>query len=110
VSLTDDILSADQAQSLKVHVPEWKCDVWIRTLPLGDLQAWELECLRSKGDGVDDYRTRYLSRCLVDADGKQLFSNDQLKKVSGKVGARLFKIAQKHNDLDDKEIEDIGKN
>lgn len=110
MSLTDDILSADQAQSLKVHVPEWKCDVWIRTLPLGDLQAWELECLRSKGDGVDDYRTRYLSRCLVDADGKQLFSNDQLKKVSGKVGARLFKIAQKHNDLDDKEIEDIGKN
>ena len=110
MGLTDDILSADQAQSLKVHVPEWKCDVWIRTLALGDLQAWELECLRSKGEGVDDYRTRYLSRCLVDADGKQLFSNDQLKKVSGKVGARLFKIAQKHNDLDDKEIEDIGKN
>jgi hypothetical protein len=110
VGLTEDILSADQTQSLKVHVPEWKCDVWIRTLPLGDLQAWELECLRSKGEGVDDYRTRYLSRCLVDADGKPLFSSDQLKQVSGKVGARLFKIAQKHNDLDDKEIEDIGKN
>lgn len=110
MGLTEDILSADQTQSLKVHVPEWKCDVWIRTLPLGDLQAWELECLRSKGEGVDDYRTRYLSRCLVDADGKPLFSSDQLKQVSGKVGARLFKIAQKHNDLDDKEIEDIGKN
>jgi hypothetical protein len=30
--------------------------------------------------------------------------------VSGVVGARLFKVAQKHNDLDPKEIEDIGKN
>jgi hypothetical protein len=108
--LADDILAADQTQSVKVHVPEWRCDVWIRTLPLGDLQAWELECLRSKGEGVDEYRTRYLSKCLVDADGKPLFSNEQLKKLSGKVGARLFKIAQRHNDLDDKEIEELGKN
>jgi hypothetical protein len=110
MSLADDILSADQSQSLKVNVPEWKCDVWIRTLPLGDLQAWEIECLRSKGEGVDEYRTRYLSKCLVDADGKVLFTNEQLKKLSGKVGARLFKIAQRHNDLDEKEIEEIGKN
>jgi hypothetical protein len=30
--------------------------------------------------------------------------------VSGTVGARLFKIAMSHNDLDEKEIEEIGKN
>ena len=110
MSLADDILAADQSQSLKVHVPEWKCDVYIRSLPLGELQAWELACLRSKGDGVDDYRTRYLSKCLVDAEGRELFSSDQLKKISGTIGARLFKVAQRHNDLDEKEIEEIGKN
>lgn len=110
MSLADDIRAADQLQSVKVSVPEWKCDVWIRTLPLGELQAWELACLRSKGDGVDDYRTRYLAKCLVDADGKELFTSEQLKSLSGTVGARLFKIAQKHNELDDKDIEDIGKN
>lgn len=110
MSLADEILAADQSQSLKVHVPEWRCDVWIRTLPLGDLQQWELDCLRAKGEGVDDFRTRYLSKTLVDADGKQLFTSDQLKKVSGTVGARLFKIAQKHNELDEKAIEEIGKN
>jgi hypothetical protein len=91
-------------------VPEWKCDVYIRSLPLGELQAWELACLRSKGEGVDDYRTRYLSKCLVDAEGRELFTSDQLKKISGTIGARLFKVAQRHNDLDEKEIEDIGKN
>ena len=110
MGLAEDILSVDQAQSLKVHVPEWKCDVWIRTLPLGELQAWELACLRSKGEGVDDYRTRYLAKCLVDAEGRELFTSEQLKRVSGTVGARLFKIAQKHNELDEKDIEEIGKN
>lgn len=110
MSLAEQILACDQSSVLTVHVPEWKCNVYLRLLPLGELQAWELACLRSKGDGVDDYRTRYLSRCLVDADGKELFTSDQLKKLSGVVGARLFKLAQKHNDLDDQEIEDIGKN
>lgn len=110
MGLADDILAADQAKTLKVHVPEWKCHVYIRSLPLGELQAWELACLRSKGEGVDDYRTRYLSKCLVDADGKELFTSDQLKRISGTVGARLFKLAQKHNDLDEQEIEEIGKN
>lgn len=110
MGLADDILAADQSQALKVRVPEWKCDVWIRALPLGELQAWELACLRSKGEGVDDYRTRYLAKCLVDADGRELFTSEQLKRVSGTVGARLFKIAQKHNELDENQIEEIGKN
>jgi hypothetical protein len=110
MGLAEEILAADQITSIKVHVPEWKCDVWIRTLPLGDLQAWELACLRAKGEGVDDFRTRYLSKCLVGSDGKPLFSSEQLKSLSGTVGARLFKVALKHNELDDKDIEDIGKN
>lgn len=110
MALADDILAADHLLALKVHVPEWKCDVWIRTLPLGDLQAWELACLRAKGEGVDDYRTRYLAKCLVDADGKELFTSEQLKKVNSVVGARLHKLAMKHNQIDDKELEEIGKN
>lgn len=110
MALADEIMAADQAQSLKVNVPEWGRDVYVRTMTLGDLQAWELSCLRAKGEGVDDYRSRYLSLCLVDDAGKPLFTSEQLKRISGKIGARLFKIAQQHNDLDDKEIEDIGKN
>ena len=110
MGLADDILAADKGQLVRVHVPEWDRVVFIRTLPLGELQAWELACLRSKGEGVDDYRTRYLSKCLVDENSQEIFTGDQLKRISGTVGARLFKIAQKHNELDDKEIEEIGKN
>jgi hypothetical protein len=110
MGLAEDILLADSGQSVRVHVPEWGKDVFIRSLPLGELQAWELACLRSKGEGVEDYRTRYLSKCLVDENGKEIFTSDQLKRISGTVGARLFKIAQKHNDLAESEIEDIGKN
>ena len=110
MGLAEEILAQDNGQRIKVHVPEWGRDVWIRTLPLGELQAWELACLRSKGDGVDDYRTRYLSKCLVDEQGREIFTGEQLKRISGTIGARLFTIAQKHNELDDKEIEEIGKN
>lgn len=110
MGLAEEILAADQGQAVRVNVPEWGRDVFIRTLPLGDLQAWELACLRAKGEGVDDYRTRYLSKCLVDENGREIFTSEQLKRVSGTVGARLFKIAQKHNELDEKELEDIGKN
>ena len=110
MGLAEEILAADTGNRVKVHVPEWGKDVWIRSLPLGELQAWELACLRAKGEGVDDYRTRYLSECLVDDTGKKLFTSEQLKRLSGPVGARLFKIAQKHNELDDKDIEEIGKN
>jgi hypothetical protein len=110
MGLAEQIKAADQGNALKVHVPEWGCDVYVRTLPLGELQAWELACLRAKGEGVDDYRTRYLSKCLVDEAGRPLFTSEELKGLSGVVGARLFKIAQKHNVLDDAEIEEIGKN
>ena len=34
MGLAETILAADQAKSIKVAVPEWQCDVWIRTLPL----------------------------------------------------------------------------
>lgn len=110
MGLAEEILAADQGQAIRITVPEWGKDVWIRALPLGELQAWELACLRAKGEGVDDYRTRYLSKCLVDEAGREIFTSEQLKRVSGTVGARLFKIAQKHNDLDEKDLEEIGKN
>ena len=110
MGLAEEILAADTGNRVKVHVPEWGKDVWIRSLPLGELQAWELACLRAKGEGVDDFRTRYLSKCLVDETGREIFTSDQIKRVSGLVGARLFKLAQKHNELDEKEIEEIGKN
>ena len=110
MGLAEEILAADTGNRVKVHVPEWGKDVWIRSLPLGELQAWELACLRAKGEGVDDFRTRYLSKCLVDETGREIFTSDQIKRISGLVGARLFKLAQKHNELDDKEIEEIGKN
>ena len=110
MGLAEEILAADTGNRVKVHVPEWGKDVWIRSLPLGELQAWELACLRAKGEGVDDFRTRYLSKCLVDETGREIFTSDQIKRISGLVGARLFKLAQKHNELDEKEIEEIGKN
>ena len=39
MGLAEQIKAADQGNALKVHVPEWGCDVYVRTLPLGELMT-----------------------------------------------------------------------
>lgn len=113
----EQILSADQAKALKVEVPEWPSPdgvpgvVFIRVMTVGERDAWELEVLRSEKKGVDDFRSRYLARVLAsDEAGTPLFSDwQQIRPLSGAVCNRLFKLAQKHNDLDDEEVRQLGK-
>ena len=117
-SLTkDQILAADQAKSLAVQVPEWPDAsgvpgvVYIRVMTVGERDAWELEVLRSEKKGVDDFRSRYLARVLSsDHLGTPLFSDwQQIKPLSGAVCNRLFNIAKKHNDLNEEEVQALGK-
>ena len=111
------ILATDQAKATPVDVPEWPDAngepgrVWIRVMSVGERDAWELEVVRSPAKGVDDFRTKYLYRVLAsDEKGTPLFTDfAQMKNLRGDVCNRLFKVAQKHNDLDEKEVQELGK-
>jgi len=113
----EQIFAADQAKALPVEVPEWPDStgkpgvVYIRVMTVGERDAWELEVLRSEKKGVDDFRSRYLARVLAsDAVGTPLFTDwQQIKPLSGAVCNRLFSLAKKHNDLNDEEVEALGK-
>ena len=112
----EQIFAADQAKAIPVEVPEWPEGgkpgvVYIRVMTVGERDAWELEVLRSEKRGIDDFRSRYLGRVLASDDaGTPLFSDwQQIRNLSGAVCNRLFKIAQKHNDLDDSEVKALGK-
>jgi len=111
----EQILAASKkcqlARALKVHVPEWQCDVYVKMLTIGELQEWELECLRAKGEGVEDFRSKYLAMCLVDENGARVFPNHaQVKEIDSVVGTRLWKAARDHNSLDEQSLEETGKN
>lgn len=109
----DQILAADDLDLLKVHVPEWGGDVFIRVMSVGERDAYENEWVRKKDTGVDDFRAKFLVRCLVDDKGNRLFDNGDVQRLaakSAKVVNRVWQAAMEHNNLSDESIEELAKN
>ena len=109
----DQILSVDDLGLLKLHVPEWNGDVFIRVMTVGERDAYENEWQRKKETGVDDFRTKFLVRCLVDENGNRLFDNGDVAKLaqkSARVMNRIWMAAMEHNNLSDQSIEELAKN
>lgn len=109
----DQILSANDLELRKVEVPEWGGDVYIRVMSVGERDAYENEWVRKKDTGVDDFRAKFLVRCLVDEKGVRLFDNGDVEKLASKsarVVNRLWQAAMEHNNLSDEAIEELAKN
>ena len=109
----DQILAADDLGLLKLTVPEWGGDVYIRVMTVGERDAYENEWQRKKETGVDDFRTKFLVRCLVDDKGGRLFDNGDVARLSQKsarVMNRVWLAAMEHNNLSDQSIEELAKN
>lgn len=109
----DQILAANDVNLLKLSVPEWGGDVYIRVMTVGERDAYENEWQRKKETGVDDFRTKFLVRCLVDDKGNRLFDNgdvERLAQKSARVMNRVWLAAMEHNNLSDASIEELAKN
>lgn len=114
MSLTkEQILAAEDMGLLKVAVPEWGGDVFIRVMTVGERDAYENEWQRKKETGCDDFRTKFLVRCIVDEKGNRLFDNGDVSRLSQKsarVMNRLWLAAMEHNNLSDDSLEEVAKN
>lgn len=109
----EQILAADDMGLLKLSVPEWGGDVYIRVMTVGERDAYENEWQRKRDTGVDDFRTKFLVRCLVDEKGNRLFDNNdviRLSQKSARVMNRVWLAAMEHNNLSDQSIEELAKN
>jgi hypothetical protein len=107
------ILEANDLKLLKVAVPEWGGDVFIRVMSVGERDAYENDWIANKNKGVEDFRTKFLARCLCDENGDRLFSDEEipvLAKKSAKVMSRLWQKAMDHNALTDADVEELAKN
>jgi len=115
------ILEAKDLVKEKVPAPEWAPAghkpeegvpyVWVRSLPVGELDAFQLESidrkkLKAAADaGEEDVeadlgnmRARLCARCICDAGGNPLFDEDEvllLAQKSAKPMNRIFKVAQR---------------
>lgn len=114
MSLTkEQILAAEDMGLLKVAVPEWGGDIFIRVMTVGERDAYENEWQKKKETGVDDFRTKFLVRCIVDEKGNRLFDNGdvvRLSQKSARVMNRLWLAAMEHNNLSDDSLEEVAKN
>lgn len=107
----DAILGAKDLNVLKVHVKEWGGDVYIRVMTVGERDAYECEWLANKEKGVQNFRSKFLARCLCDKDGNRLFTDAEIDKLAGKsiaVVDRLFNRAMKHNAMSMEDVEQLA--
>jgi hypothetical protein len=108
----DQILAADDLGLLKVAVKEWKGEVYIRVMSVGERDAYERMWIGKRETGVENFRTEYLARVLCDEKGELLFAGDRraaLATKSGAVMGRLFDAALKHNNMTEADVVELGK-
>ena len=115
MSLTaEQILAADDMGLKKVTVPEWGGDVFIRVMSVGERDEYERMWIGQKDKGIDNFRTKYLARCLCHPEnGERLFDEqgiEQLAKKSSAVVSKLFEKAMKHNNMTESDVEELAKN
>lgn len=113
----DDIVGAEDLNVLEVKVREWKGKdgqpgtVYIRVMTVGERDAYECEWLANKEKGVDNFRSKFLARCLCDKSGTRLFTDAQVDKLAAKSVAvvnRLFERAIKHNAMSMADVEELA--
>lgn len=113
----DDILDVDDLGFKMVPVPEWGGEVRIRTLTGAERDAYEGSMIRQRGTNTsmnyDNLRAKLVTLCVVDGDGKRLFSNADavlLGKKSAAALERVFEACQKLSRLRREDIDELAGN
>lgn len=111
----DDIFTADDAKLEVVEVPEWGGTINIIGISGLERDAFEQEIVTSKTEGarLQNFRARYLVKCIVDDDKKRMFKDTDAVSLGNKNGAvigRLFDVARKLSGMDDAATETALKN
>lgn len=117
--LRSRILAAQQQHLLRVHVPEWGADVWVRCLSLAERLSFERE--HGSYDNIDakdqEKRNRWLVKYVLatatDENAKTLFSPEDepllMERTTATATERLGIAAVRHNNVAQADIDELGK-
>lgn len=108
----EQILAADDLKVREIDVPEWGGKIKLRTMTGTERESYFRRLMKHKADEIpkDLFQTLVVI-CAVDDKGEQLFSFDDLKKLSEKNGAvldRLTKAAGDLNGLSDNSLDELS--
>ncbi|MFJ6019779.1 hypothetical protein ACIQFP_10560 [Nocardiopsis alba] len=99
----DAILSAEDRSYEDVEVPEWGGTVRVIGLSGTDRDAWEATMVDAKGQAatvrLQNFRAKLVAKCLVDTNGKRIFTDSQVKDLGQKNGSVLDRLFDKAREL-----------
>lgn len=99
----DAILFADDIESIDVSVPEWGGVIRLRMMTALEREGYEMalsEAQKNNGGIVINIRASLVAWCAIDAEGKRLFSREDVVLLGDKSAAalsRVFEAARKLN-------------
>lgn len=105
------ILAIDDLRKELVEVPEWSGSVWVRTMTGAERDGFLADVV-GQDSKVDRraYRARLLSACVVDDDGKSLFTPEQMGARNTLVLDRLMLVADRLNSVTEESVAAAEKN
>lgn len=114
-----EILEAEDLTSEPVEVPEWGGWVSVKGLSGVERDAWEESRVdrRAKVKAGDarplnlvNFRASLLSQCIVDKDGRRLFTDKETIELGRKSAAainRVFEVAQRLSGMTDEDVAEL---
>lgn len=113
----DAILQAVDLPHEDVEVPEWGGVVRVRGLTGVERDKFETSIVIRKGNKTDvnteNMRAKLVALCVVDEEGKRVFSGGDIKLLGQKSAValdRVFSVAQGLSGLQPEDIEELEKN
>lgn len=111
----EDILKAEDLGTEEVEVPEWGGSVLVRGMSGRERDAFEVSGRdertgQRRPDALSNIRAKLVARCVVDDDGKRLFSDSDVAALGEKSGAaidRVFAVASRLSGMDDEDQEEM---
>ena len=110
----NEILDAKDTEYVDLYIEAWKGTVRVSTITGKARDRFETSLLNSKNKvTTDNIRAKLVASCLVDEQGKLLFSEADIEKLgnkNAKVLDQIFAVAQKLNGIGNAEVEELAKN
>lgn len=110
----DDILGINDIQIELVSTPEWKGNNYVRGMTGHERDKFESSIIEMKGKSqilhLNDIRAKLASQTICDEKGNKLFTEADIKALSGKSAAalqRIFEVAQRLSGIGNDDIKEL---
>jgi len=117
MDLRETILAFNDLPLEKVHVKQWKMDVYVRGLSAAERDQFESEMFDVVGKDVKmnkkNLRARLVLLTICDDKGVRIFKDEDLAALGKKSGAaldRLFSVAQRLSGIGVSDVEEMVSN